>query len=205
MANYIALIRKEPESDFGVDFPDFPGCVTAGSSLEEARAMAQEALELHIEGMLEDGEAIPEPSTLDAVMSDAANRDAVAFLVPISDQKAKAVRVNITLPDFILKAIDQQAAESGHTRSGYIAWLARRAQDPERSRDMHVVPIREMPSSKFVMMEEEDERAKEILEAMRKSSLRAFEEAIERWRQLIKDRTVPSPSLEGEKSGKSRR
>jgi predicted RNase H-like HicB family nuclease len=132
MANYIALIRKEPDSDYGVDFPDFPGCVTAGSTLEEGRAMAQEALELHVEGMIDDGEAIPEPSTLDAVMSDPANRDAVAFLVPLSEQKARIVRVNITLPEHVLKAIDEQAAASGHTRSGYIALLARRS----RQRDL---------------------------------------------------------------------
>ena len=46
MTAYIALLRKQPDSDFGVDFPDFPGCVTAGETLEEARVMAAEALAL---------------------------------------------------------------------------------------------------------------------------------------------------------------
>jgi predicted RNase H-like HicB family nuclease len=50
---YIALLRKDLDSDYGVDFPDFPGCITAGSTLEETRAMAAEALEFHIDGMLE--------------------------------------------------------------------------------------------------------------------------------------------------------
>ena len=54
---YIGLIHKDTGSEYGVSFPDFPGCVTAGVSLEEARVMAQEALTLHVEGMLEDGEA----------------------------------------------------------------------------------------------------------------------------------------------------
>ena len=53
MAAYIVLLRKEDTSDFGVDFPDIPGCVTAGSTLEEARHMAVEALTFHIEGMAE--------------------------------------------------------------------------------------------------------------------------------------------------------
>ena len=44
MTVYIALLRKDPDSDFGVDFPDFPGCITVGSTLEEARAMAAEVL-----------------------------------------------------------------------------------------------------------------------------------------------------------------
>jgi predicted RNase H-like HicB family nuclease len=41
---YIAYLHKDGNSDFGVSFPDFPGCVTAGKTLEEARQMATEAL-----------------------------------------------------------------------------------------------------------------------------------------------------------------
>jgi len=48
-----------------VSFPDFPGCVTAGKTLEEARRLAVEALEMHIAGMIEDGEELPEPAALD--------------------------------------------------------------------------------------------------------------------------------------------
>jgi len=62
---YIAYLHKDSKSDFGVSFPDLPGCVRAGKTLEEARRMAVEALALHIRGMAEDGEAIPEPSTTD--------------------------------------------------------------------------------------------------------------------------------------------
>ncbi len=65
MRSYIGLIHKDADSDFGVSFPDFPGVITAGTTLDDARAMAQEALALHIEGMAEDGEAIPEPSSLE--------------------------------------------------------------------------------------------------------------------------------------------
>ena len=59
MVTYIAFLHKDSDSDFGVSFPDFPGCVTAGATLEEARQLAGEALGLHIEGMNEDGETIP--------------------------------------------------------------------------------------------------------------------------------------------------
>jgi predicted RNase H-like HicB family nuclease len=55
MSSYIALIRKDAHSDFGVDFPDFPGCVSAGETLDEARRMAREALELHVSGILDEG------------------------------------------------------------------------------------------------------------------------------------------------------
>jgi predicted RNase H-like HicB family nuclease len=56
-----AFVHKGKKT-FGVSFPDFPGCVTAHENLEDARKMASEALELHLEGMLEDGEKIPDPS-----------------------------------------------------------------------------------------------------------------------------------------------
>ena len=59
MTAYIALLRKQPRSDFGVDFPDFPGCITAGRTLDEARRMASEALLFHVDGMREDGTSIP--------------------------------------------------------------------------------------------------------------------------------------------------
>ena len=81
MAAFIGLLRKEKNSDFGVDFPDFPGCATAGRTLGEARRMATEALAFHIEGMLADGQEIPPPSSLETVMADRRNRGAVAVLV----------------------------------------------------------------------------------------------------------------------------
>ena len=56
MASYITVVHKDPESDYGVSFPDFPGCVTAGSTIDEAKDMAQQALPFHIKGMLRDGE-----------------------------------------------------------------------------------------------------------------------------------------------------
>jgi predicted RNase H-like HicB family nuclease len=69
--SYIALIRKEPGSDYGVEFPDFPGCIAAGIDLDDARRMAAEALALHIQGMLEDGETLPAPNPLAAIMQGA--------------------------------------------------------------------------------------------------------------------------------------
>ena len=83
MRSYIGLIRKDADSDFGVSFPDFPGVVTAGTTLADARAMAEEALTLHIDGLTEDEEAISEPSALEDVMSDPDNRSGVAILVSV--------------------------------------------------------------------------------------------------------------------------
>ena len=87
MRDYIGIIHKDPESDYGVSFPDFPGCVTAGSSLDEARAMAVEALGFHIEGMVEDGDPTPAASSFEAVMNHPDFQDGVAILVRVPDAK----------------------------------------------------------------------------------------------------------------------
>ncbi len=126
MRQYIALIHKDADSDYGVSFPDFPGCISVGQTLDEARNMAAEALAFHVSGMIEDGEAIAEPSTLEAVMADQDNRDGVAILVPLETQ-SKTVRVNISVPSEVLDLIDKHAEANGFTRSGFIVSAARRA------------------------------------------------------------------------------
>lgn len=126
MRNYIGLIHKDADSDFGVSFPDFPGVVTAGTTLDDARAMAEEALALHIEGLVEDGEAIPEPSALEEVMSDPDNRSGVAILVSVKSDQPKVVRVNVTLPGDVLEQIDKYAEAHGYTRSGLLTQAARK-------------------------------------------------------------------------------
>jgi predicted RNase H-like HicB family nuclease len=90
--DYIAIIHKDPESDFGVSFPDFPGCITAGRTLEEAKEMAHQALSGHIAVLRETGETVPDPSSLDQVMSNPDFRDGVAVLVSIK-RPGKTARV----------------------------------------------------------------------------------------------------------------
>jgi predicted RNase H-like HicB family nuclease len=121
---YIAYLHKDKASDFGVSFPDFPGCVTAGKTLEEAHKMAAEALALHIAGMVEDGDAIPEPSTLDDLAEDPARAGAVAFLVHVEPETQRTVRINITARENQLEEIDKLANQAGLTRSAYMVQAA---------------------------------------------------------------------------------
>ena len=81
--NYSALIHKDKTSAYGVSFPDFPGCVSAGRTLEEAQIMAQEALTTHRELLKEMGEPVPLPTSLDEIMADKNNHDAIAVLVHV--------------------------------------------------------------------------------------------------------------------------
>jgi len=120
---YIAYLHKDKKSDYGVSFPDFQGCITAGSTLEEARRMAVEAVSLHIAGMQEDGEQIPEPSTLDDLQNDPAMKGAVAFLVDAKESE-RTVRINITARESQIAEIDQRAKAAKLTRSAYMVYRA---------------------------------------------------------------------------------
>ncbi len=82
--------------------------------------MAAEALALHIAGTIEDGEVVPEPSTLDALANDPNMRGAVAFLVSVEPAAEKTVRINITARKSQLEAIDQLALKAGLTRSAFM-------------------------------------------------------------------------------------
>lgn len=124
MRNYIAVMSKEERSDYGVHFPDLPGCVTAGTTLEQARRRAAEALALHLQGMVEEGLEIPKPSSLDRIVKDPSSADGVPFLVTVEEPESKAVRVNITLPARVLKRVDVHVAKIGTTRSAFLAEAA---------------------------------------------------------------------------------
>lgn len=121
MTTYIALLRKDDASDFGVDFPDFPGCVTAGATLDEARRLAAEALALHVDGLVEDGDSLPTPSSLDVIMADRDNADAVVFLVDVPASPVRSMRINVTLPNDLVEAIDRVT----RNRSRFLAEAAR--------------------------------------------------------------------------------
>jgi predicted RNase H-like HicB family nuclease len=124
MPSYIALLRKDPTSDYGVEFPDFPGCVTAGSNLEEARSLAEEALAFHLEGMLADGESLPEPSGFEQVMADPTNRQAIALLVEVPASTPATVHVDIAVPETMLREIDAKAQSRGISRSAFLVEAA---------------------------------------------------------------------------------
>lgn len=119
---YIALIHKDTGSDYGVSFPDFPGCVSAGDTLEDAIESGREALIFHIEGMREDEEAIPRPSPIETILSE--NHDHIA-IVPISvPETQETIRINITVGARDLAVIDSAARSSGLSRSAFLVGAA---------------------------------------------------------------------------------
>lgn len=125
MTSYICLIHKEPDSGYGLHFPDFPGIIDVADTLEDARIAAPALLELCLETWAEDGLSIPVPSPLDDIMGDPDNRDGVAYLVAAKSRRAKAVRINMTMDEDLLADVDAAAKRHGTTRSGFLADAAR--------------------------------------------------------------------------------
>ena len=55
------VVVEEGSNSFGAYVPDLPGCVAVGESREEVLQLIQEAIEFHLEGLMESGEAVPHP------------------------------------------------------------------------------------------------------------------------------------------------
>ena len=86
MALYIGLVHKDPESCYGMSFPDAPGCFSAADEPDEIFAMAQEALGLWLEGTLEEGFSVPPLRTIEEIRRDPEWREsleAAAFVIGV--------------------------------------------------------------------------------------------------------------------------
>lgn len=115
----------------GVTIPDFPGCFSAADSWDELPRMVQEAVELYCGG---EDLTVPAPSSLDLLMQDERYRDGVWLMVDIdlSRLNPKAVRLNISLPEKLLKRIDDEALSRHMSRSAFLAMAAQSALENER-------------------------------------------------------------------------
>jgi len=119
---YSVFIQKDPESDYGVIVPDLPGCISAGETPEEALKMVKEAMELHIQGLVEDGDAIPVPTSFEALARSKQYKGGTWALIEIDLDKfmGPAERINITVPRSALWRIDAAARKLGMNRSQYL-------------------------------------------------------------------------------------
>ena len=131
MARYYPAIIEPASEGYGVFFPDVPGCTSAGATVQEAARNAEEALQAHLDLSAEHGETIPAPSELDAIAPEPGVVEAARVLVR-AEVPGRSVRVNITLPEELLAAVDRYAARSGYTRSGLLAQAVRERMQRDR-------------------------------------------------------------------------
>ncbi len=128
MGTHVVGLVHEEDGNYDINFPDFPGCVSSGASINEAVERGRATLAFHVEGMIEDGDRIPRPRTLSELRRDRNFRaDAKgAFVVDVSlELPGKSVRLNISLDERLIEEIDRAAAAAGQTRSGFLAAAAK--------------------------------------------------------------------------------
>ena len=129
-------VAIEPGTDsaaWGVIVPDLPGCFSAGDTLEEAMIQAEDAITGWIETALDDGQAIPAPSPVEALRTAHPEFEGWLWaLVKVDPAMLDDTleRVNISLPRRVLHRLDARARSAGETRSGFIARMAVEGREP---------------------------------------------------------------------------
>ena len=129
----VAIESGTDAAAWGVIVPDLPGCFSAGDTLEEAMIQAEDAITGWIETALDDGQAIPAPSPVEALRTAHPEFEGWLWaLVKIDPAMLDNTleRVNISLPRRVLHRLDARARSAGETRSGFIARMAVEMREP---------------------------------------------------------------------------
>lgn len=122
----IAIEPGDAEHGFGVLVPDLPGCFSAGDTLDEAMDNAKEAILFWLEDAVDEGQRPPAPRPIRERLQDPEYAGWIWAVVEVDSSSlgGKATRVNITLPERLLAAVDAHVKSRGETRSGFLARAA---------------------------------------------------------------------------------
>lgn len=126
---FTVVLHTDNGQRYGVTVPDLPGCFSCGDTFDEALDSVLEAIDLHVETLLEDGCELPvrQPIALHQACADYAGGVWAVVDAPIEKYFGPAQKINITLPRLLLSRIDDYARAHGATRSGFLAQAARAA------------------------------------------------------------------------------
>ncbi len=126
---YPVVLHTDDGVRYGVTVPDLPGCFSGGDSFDEALESVREAIELHLDGLVEDGGDVPQASDVSAHVGNADYAGGVWAVVDIDTARweGKAEKINITIPRRVLAKVDDYAKAHGLTRSGFLVQAAQRA------------------------------------------------------------------------------
>lgn len=126
----IAILPGDDQHAWGVEVPDIPGCFSAGDDLDDAIAMAREAIEGHLQLLAEDGQEIPKAGKVGEHAANPAYIGCTWALIDIDITRylGKAEKLNITLPAYLLTRIDNYVLHHPEhkSRSGFLAEAALR-------------------------------------------------------------------------------
>ncbi|MGI0120159.1 type II toxin-antitoxin system HicB family antitoxin [Zooshikella sp. RANM57] len=125
---YPVVLHTDDGINYGVTVPDIPGCFSAGEGIEEALQEAVEAIEGHLEILVEDGEQVPVATAINKHQANSDYEGGIWALVEvdITPYLGKAERINVTLPGLLIKHIDEFVAlhPEYKSRSGFLAAVA---------------------------------------------------------------------------------
>jgi predicted RNase H-like HicB family nuclease len=126
---YPVVLHSDDGARWGVTVPDLPGCFSAGDSMEQALDSVVEAIDLHLEGLTEDGGHVPSPRPVDEHRANPDFAGGTWALIEIDAGKyeGRAEKINITIPRRILAKVDDYAKSHGLTRSGFLVQAVERA------------------------------------------------------------------------------
>ena len=105
---YLGVIERG-DGSYGIVFPDFPGCISAGDTIDHVLAMGKEALTFHVEAMVEDGDLIPQPSevTVEQVKADIPEGDWVAVAAVTIEVPTFPDMVEVPLATALVQEVDR--------------------------------------------------------------------------------------------------
>ncbi len=123
----VAIEPATKRSVWGAAVPDLPGCFSAGETIDEALDNIRDAIEQHVEIMLEDGCPPPLPNPLSVHQKNPDYKGWVWAVVDVPVEKyfGPAEKINITVPRLLLARIDDYAKAHGLSRSGFLVEAAR--------------------------------------------------------------------------------
>ena len=117
---YPVYVHRDEDTAYGLTFPDFEGCFSAADEIQDIQRMAQEAVEVHF-----DGEDIPlsPPSSPEQWLGDERFEGGFWLLIDIDTTKVntKSIRINISMPEALVKRIDAVAKKQHLSRSAFLA------------------------------------------------------------------------------------
>lgn len=150
MKRYIAVMHADGHSGYGISFPDFPGCISAGKDWPSTIENGTQALRAHVELMREDGLAIPAPRDLATLRADPEFRDdfegAIVAPVPLLPEPGKLERVNVVLGKNLLREIDAAAKRLGMNRSVFLARSAEQLLESGAGQSLDAAPGAKRPA-----------------------------------------------------------
>jgi predicted RNase H-like HicB family nuclease len=116
---YFAFLEAEDETNIGISFPNFPGCVSVAKDLNEAIFEAKNVLEFHIEGMIEEKLDIPSPFSIKDIKEELEEFDVQPYvaIIEVNIPESKTRRINMSIPEYILQQSDNYLKKHSEIRS----------------------------------------------------------------------------------------